>query len=64
MELNLTAQEHELLLRILEQRHQALLKEIWHTDNREFRLALQTDEKQLDGVLSRMRHALALQAHG
>jgi len=36
----------------------------WHTDNREFRLALQTDEKQLDAVLSRMRHALALQAHG
>lgn len=64
MELTLTPQEYELLLRILEQHHQQLLKEIWHTDSREFKLALQTDEKQLDSVLDRMRQALAQQAHG
>lgn len=64
MELTLTPQEYELLLRILEQHHQQLLKEIWHTDSREFKLPLQTDEKQLDSVLDRMRQALAQQAHG
>lgn len=64
MELTLTPQEYELLLRILEQHHQQLLKEIWHTDSREFTLPLQTDEKQLDSVLDRMRQALAQQAHG
>ena len=64
MELTLNPQEYELLLRILEQHHLQLLKEIWHTDSREFKSALQTDEKQLDSVLDRMRQALAQQAHG
>ena len=64
MELTLTPQEHELLLRILEQHHQELLKEIWHTDSREFKLALQRDEKRLDSVLDRMRQALVQQDHG
>ena len=57
MELQLTPQEHELVLRILEQRHDAMLKEIWHTDNREFKLALQNEEKQLESVLHRLREA-------
>ena len=64
MEITLTPQEYELLLRILEQHHQQLLSEIWHTDSREFKLALQTDEKQLDSVLDRMRQALAQQVYG
>jgi hypothetical protein len=47
MELTLTLaeEEQELLLRILERHHQGLLNEIWHTDYREFRLALRQDEK-------------------
>ena len=64
MELTLTPQEHELLLRILEQHHQQLLKEIWHTDSREFKLGLQADEKRLDAVLDRMRQAVVQQSHG
>jgi len=64
MELTLTPREHELLLRILGQHHQQLLKEIWHTDSREFKLALQADEKQLDSVLDRMRQAPVQQSHG
>jgi len=63
MQLTLTPEEHELLLRILEQHHQGLLKEIWHTDHREFRLALREDEKQLESVLSRLREALVQQPH-
>ncbi len=53
----LTPEEHKLVLRILEQRHQVLLKEIWHTDHREFKLALQEDEKVLESVLSRLHEA-------
>jgi len=34
-----------------------MLKEIWHTDNREFKLALQNEEKQLESVLHRLREA-------
>ena len=64
MELTLTSQEHDLLLRILEQHHQALLKEIWHTDNRKFKLALQADERQLESVLDRMRLVQVEQSHG
>jgi DNA-binding response OmpR family regulator len=64
MELTLSPKERELLLRILEQHDQGLLKEIWHTDHREFRLALQEDEKVLDSLISRLRGALAEQPLG
>lgn len=64
MELRLTPEEQQLLLRILEQHHQGLLKEIWHTDHREFRLALREDEHMLESVLIRLRGALVQQAHG
>ena len=55
MDLNLNPQQHELVLRILVQRHESLLKEIWHTDNRKFKHALQNEEKLLESVLHRMR---------
>lgn len=61
MQFTLTPEEHALLLRILEQHHQGLLKEIWHTDHREFRLALREDEKLLDSLLKRMREELVRQ---
>jgi hypothetical protein len=54
MQVTLTPQEHDLIVRILERHHQALLKEIWHTDKREFKAALQADEKQLAAILERM----------
>lgn len=62
MEFTLTAEEHELILRILEQHHRGLLKEIWHTDHREFRLALREDEKLLESVLNRLREVRVQQA--
>ena len=64
MELTFTSEEHDLLLRILERHHQALLKEIWHTDNRKFKLALQADERQLESVLDRMRQLQVEQPSG
>ena len=64
MELTLTSEEHDLLMRVLERHHQALLKEIWHTDDRKFKLALQADEKQLESVLDRMRQVQVEQPYG
>lgn len=63
MDLTLTSKEQGLLLRILEQHHERLLKEIWHTDHRDFRLALREDEKLLESVLSRLRE-VPIHAHG
>jgi hypothetical protein len=57
MEFTLSAEEHQLIMRILEQRHQLLLKEIWHTDHRQFKLALQEDEKLLESILNRLHEA-------
>jgi hypothetical protein len=37
MELTLTIEEWELLSEILDERHRALLREISHTDHREFK---------------------------
>jgi len=55
MEFTLTSEEHELVLRILEQHHRGLLKEIWRTDHRDFKLALWKDEKMLESVVNRLR---------
>ncbi len=57
MELTLNTEEQALLISILEQRHQVLLKEIAHTDHREFKQELRKDEKLLDSMLSRLRGA-------
>lgn len=57
MEFTLNTEEQELLMSILEQRHRELLKEIAHTDHREFKQALRKSEKLLDSMLSRLRGA-------
>jgi len=51
--LTLSDEEKELLFEILEERHGALLREIWHTDHRDFKLSLQKKERVLDSRLSR-----------
>lgn len=60
MELTLNIEEQKLLLSIIDRRHQELLNEIAHTDNREFKQELRKDEKMLDSLLSRVR-AIAVQ---
>jgi hypothetical protein len=55
MELTLSEQEQDLLLHILENRHQAMLNEIAHTDRREFKQELRKDEEVLDSLVSRLR---------
>jgi hypothetical protein len=51
--LTLSDEERELLFEILEERHDALLREIWHTDHRDFKLGLQKKERVLNSLLSR-----------
>ena len=55
MLLSLSTEEHDFLITILEQRHRELMKEIWHTDNRDFKDLLRKQEKLLDAMLLRLR---------
>jgi hypothetical protein len=64
MELTLTSEELELLVRILEQHHRELLNEIWHTQHREFKLTLRKDEKVLESLLARLREVPVHQVRG
>jgi len=52
MKLELSAEEQQLLLQILEQRHFELQKEISHTDHREFKEVLRKNEKLIESVLN------------
>jgi hypothetical protein len=63
MELTLNTEEQKLLLSIIDRRHQELLTEIVHTDNREFRQELREDEKLLDSLLSRVRAVAVQELH-
>jgi len=63
MELTLNAEERELLLSILEQRHREMLKEIAHTDHREFKQGLRKNEKLLESLLGRLGGAVVQELH-
>jgi hypothetical protein len=63
MELTLNTEEQNLLLSIIDRRHQELLNEIVHTDNREFKRELRKDERLLDLLLSRLRGAAVQEVH-
>jgi hypothetical protein len=64
MELTLSTEEQELLIEILEQRHKALLKEIWHTDNHEFKELLRKNEKMLESMVGRLRQTTVQEHRG
>jgi len=55
MELILSAEEHELLLSIIEQRYREIQTEISRTDHHEFKVLLRRHEKLLDSLLSRLQ---------
>lgn len=62
MELQLSAAESELLLHILEQHLHELVREIAHTDNREFRALLRAREELLEGLRQRLEAGAAATA--
>ena len=55
MELRLSAQEHHLLLEILEDRQKNLIHEIDRTDHREFKHELQARYSLIDDMIKRMK---------
>jgi len=61
MELTLNIEEQEFLISILELRHRELLKEISHTDHREFKRGLRKNERLLESLLGLLR-GVAVQA--
>ena len=63
MELTLTSGEREFLMKLLERHDRGLLKEIWHTDSRDFKVALREDAKILESILSRLRDVPIHEAH-
>lgn len=63
MELTLNAEEQELLLSILDRRHEELVNEIVHTDHREFKQELRKDERLLNSLLTRVREAATQELH-
>jgi len=51
--LTLSEEEREILFEILEMRHRTLLREIRHTDNRDFKASPLKRERVLESMLSR-----------
>lgn len=64
MELTLSVEEQELLLNILEERHRELLKEIWHTDNHEFKKLLRRNEELLESLVCRLKETAVQEVRG
>ena len=61
MELTLSAEEQDLLSKILERYHQVLVNEIAHTDRREFKQGLLEDKKILESLVGRVEGTAAQQ---
>lgn len=62
MELNLSAQEQEFLIDLLEEHYLHLQREIPRTDHREFRQKLRMHEGLIESILDRLRAASVAQA--
>jgi hypothetical protein len=54
MELQLTPEERELLLEMLEEHHRLLVLEIARTDHHHFRQVLRTKQKVLEELLTKV----------
>jgi hypothetical protein len=55
MELIIAADERELLLELLEERHREMLREISRSRHYEFKQALRKNEHTLESVIIRLR---------
>ncbi len=55
MQITLEPEELTLLLELLEQRRDAMIREISRTDSRDFRTMLRQREQLLEGLLERLR---------
>lgn len=64
MELTLNDKEREFLQNTLEQCHRELLNEIAHTDSREYRKGLSSNEELLASLLTRLHDTSVLHSRG
>jgi hypothetical protein len=55
MEITISADERELLLELLEERHREMLREISRSRHHEFKQALRRNEHMLESVIIRLR---------
>lgn len=54
MELILSSEEGKFLMEVLEERHRTLLRELAHTDHRDFKLILKNNAKLLESILNKL----------
>ena len=54
-----TAEQRELLLRILEERHRQLEHELWKTDHRSFKDQVRGEERVVEELLAKLGAAIA-----
>jgi hypothetical protein len=55
MELILSSEEGKFLMEVLEDRHRELLRELAHTDHRDYKLLLKNNAKFLESILDKLR---------
>jgi len=55
MEFILSSEEGKFLMEVLEERHHELLRELAHTDHRDFKLILKNNRKLLESILDKLR---------
>lgn len=58
MNFECTNEERELLVRVLEERHRQLERELWRTDHHHFKTLLREEEKTLEQLLSKLAAAV------
>lgn len=54
MTIELTTIERDLLVRMVEERHRQLERELWRTDHHHFKDLLRDEQKTLEQVLARL----------
>ena len=54
MELILTSEEGQFLAKLLEERYRELLRELTHTDHRDFKLMLKQKAQLLEAILEKL----------
>lgn len=55
MELIFSSEEARFLMEVLEERHRQLVRELSHTNHRDFKLILKSNEKLLESILEKLR---------
>lgn len=55
MQVTLSSEEQQLLMKVLEERHRELLREISRATHHEFKIVLQNNAKLLESVVNKLK---------